>query len=470
MWLRSIPPLLIVTACAGGSPSLSPSPPAEPSVLVAPEAPAVSIAAGDNETASVHSLDERVVLWVDQLSQERGERGLLAVEPGGDLETRLRHARARAVLGHTVEAEQSFRAILTANPGCVAAQLGLARVLMSYGRYSPAAELLQAVRQLEADGQAPCSADTGWMLGACLLAADDREAAERVLRTELATGPGFGSAALVLANDYAGREAQIDALAILDAARVRAPWRKDLFDARVRMLCDLWLHEQAIVELRVWLGRNPGDVQQREALVRSLRAVGDPSAALSELGRLVLPAGEGVAARQVELGRLADEIELERRGGPRRYSATELLAVLRGGRTAGLRRRAFEALVAAKETRSRAVFVAWQQDHVDLRVAVVKSCVPGTKGVTALLQDALRDKSALVRGAAAVRCGGLDKDAAIPLLTAALAVEDDPYTFRCVHEALQRHCGPVVYLPHAEEATALGRERTLEAWRQIWIR
>jgi thioredoxin-like negative regulator of GroEL len=378
--------------------------------------------------------------------------------PSGDALDDLLSVRILERDGPRDRARLALHAARRAHPADPLIALHAARVALEDGDGATAAALLA---DLEARGvEHPA---LRLLLGQALLADDRPEAGERLLREELAAGPGFGAAALALCDGLTAAERFEDALAVLAAARRRDPVRADLRLVEARLLHDTWQLGAAAAALEALLAESPELAVVRVQLAEVERARGD-----LDRGRALLdgvPAGDPWAAGQ---GRRLAELREDLRGQRPTLPPSDLLAMVRGAEPLAVRLRAFDALAAVPETRDAAIRAGFAQPEVGLRVRAVRAFPVDEPGFADDLAVAIRDPDGRVRGTALRRTAEIGDPILGPRLARdALLAEEDPYAFRAAHEALTARLGPRVVLPPGAERDPAVRRQTREAWRSV---
>ncbi|MCA8941160.1 MAG: hypothetical protein KDB80_01255, partial [Planctomycetes bacterium] len=169
------------------------------------------------------------------------------------------------------------------------------------------------------------------------------------------------------------------------------------------------------------------------------------------------------------LAALARDVERVRgREAARPRLAVELLAELRAGSGTASRRAAFETLVESPILRWAGIRAAVANSDPRIRIAALRSLTVDDAVVSEVAAALCADTSPRVRAVAANTIArlGLAPD----VLLERLAVELDPYTYRCVHEALRRLVGPFVELASDRDLDPDLRRDNLDAWRRHWNR
>jgi hypothetical protein len=265
-----------------------------------------------------------------------------------------------------------------------------------------------------------------------LLEAGDLAGAEPLLRGELAEGGRPEAAGLALARALCALELHDDALAVLLAARERAPTDVELRAAIVRTLADLDLLAEAESE---WSQLVEGEGAPPAAwLLGATLAleVGDGPRAIERLERLTAPGSPELATAAAELRVVAAALD---RGTQRGVPPRRLLAILRGDSSTAERLLVFRTLARSPAHRPAAF--------------------------AALLAHAGPDL--LGAGLAAIR---LDS-AECWLLSGRLDAEDSPRRFRVLHEALVQALGPAVDLAAEAEFDPSERARVARSWSKL---
>ena len=309
-----------------------------------------------------------------------------------------------------------------------------------------------------------------------LLNSGDYRRADPLLREELASGPGFRTAALALAGFYRSREAHIEAEPILRAALVRDPDALDLNLMQARVYAETNRWQEAAEILRASLLAHPESASLSIALVAAERALGRLDEAASLLGQVLR---ESIADPRIEeriddLRILAEELAEERRQGRRlSRTANELLAQLRAGESPALRRDALKTLVARASTRLPAVLIAIEQPDPLLRVLAVRAWPVDGEDPADFARNVrilFSDPDARVRAEVSGLATRLARDSAVELLLAAMEKEQDGYAFRTMHADLSMILATRRRLYPGAEDDADARALIVQKWRETWHR
>lgn len=298
---------------------------------------------------------------------------------------------------------------------------------------------------------------------------------EADLRRELATAADPTPAALELVALLTESERCAEALAALEAARLRVP-SPALRIARAGVLRDLGQRHLAVRELRA-LRRELGAAALHPHLLFELAELewleGDGDGAQQTLRELAATHGEDEWTKTHRAARedLMRACQMAER--PRRLAIRDLLGNLRGAPLATERLAVLEQLVrgtglepaARGELTAKAVAIALVDEAEAIRARAVQLAALPQDDLAEFCQEALSDASPMVRQFAMQRCRELPRELAIPLLLHHLASESSWSVWQAAHGALQSWHPRLAPLSTQSVATAEDRQRVLAAWR-----
>lgn len=325
-----------------------------------------------------------------------------------------------------------------------------------------------AAQEASAPGSAVEPAD------AALAAPAPRER-EADLRRELATAVDPTAAALELAALLTQFERCAEALAAIDAARMRVP-SPALRVARAGVLRDLGQRHLAVAELRA-LRRELGAAAMHPHLLFELAELewleGDGQGTQQTLRELATTHGDDEWTKTHRAAReeLMTACQVAER--PRRLAIRDLLGNLRGAPLATERLAVLEQLVrgaglepaARSELRGKAVAIALVDEAEAIRARAVQLAEVPLDDLAEFCQEALADASPMVRQFAMQRCRELPRELAIPLLLHHLAGESCWPVWQAARGTLQSWHPSLAPLSTQSVATAEDRQQVLAAWR-----
>jgi len=203
--------------------------------------------------------------------------------------------------------------------------------------------------------------------------------------------------------------------------------------------------------------------------------VGDAAGATATLQDLeaVHAADPWLDTNRMAIDGLATEIAT--RQTPVRARVRDLLGSLRGADSPSDRIRLLGDLVALSGQEhgdrrdylhSRAVAIGCADDSPAVRARAIQLAEPGTDAGDSFARAALDDEAPLVRRCAAARVADFAPAAAMGLLVAAIARENDADAFRAMHEALSRLVSDPPNLAPGAEGDAATRVLVARAWGQ----
>ena len=416
-----------------------------------------------------HALESRLRRELQGKLANGGAAALEVIESGVELESRLRFALSRILLGRAAEAATALGDLTNETPGCALAWYLLGQVRASEGNASAAASSLRRARELQRQhGLAPHPL-LGFSLGRALLQTDEMDEGVRLLREELVAGGQRVAAAELLA-EFESKTGDFEsALAALDAVLDEVPDEPDLVIAKAGIFADQLRHDEAMALLdRQGHRVSSATLAQTRAVLH--RQHGDLTAAVAMLTEAIdkHAVDATMAPALSELQAMRTEIDSERvRRARSSLRVREILGRLRYARQPVERVEAVRMLCKGGTNEVVQATVRWALlDAEDVvRIAAIQAGLPRCDNAVELVSSGLQDRAPLVRSASAAAALRQPPRGVYPLLVTAIERETDPAAFRSLHRALCTVSGRDLDLPFDGERNEAIRQRLAEAWR-----
>lgn len=422
----------------------------------------------DTSVPADHLLEVRLRRELREKRLAGGTSALELVEPGATVETRLRFALSRRLLGRDSEAIAALDALTKDVAGCALAWFLLGEARAEGGDARAAVACYRQARAIESERGLPPHPALNFVLGHALLQADERDEGERLLRQELASGANRVGAAELLAQVHGDLGDFETALACLDAVLDEVSDEPSLVLIKAELLADQMRYDDALAELTNH-GRRVAPVLllYRRALLHRQR--GESAAALALLDEILSQHGDRMAADSLtEVKSVRAEVVADQQGGVRtRKRERELLGVLRYAEQPAERVWAVRVLCSNARPSVVPAAVRWAllDPHDAVRISAIQTGAPRCENPAELLASGMRDTAASVRSAAAVVAARYPARDMLPPLVVAIEGEADPDAFRTMHRALTEMSRVNVSMPFGGESDPETRARVAQQWR-----